>query len=192
MSRVLMVVLGILGLGVFVAVIAVASGIGIFNGALSHEAGIKAQYTQNQNNYDNMFKKIREVAQVPDMYTADLQKVFSQVVQGRKGSDQELVRVIKEANPSFDAGLYRQLQQVIEESRNSFEADQKMLIDKVRAYEVARVTFPNNIVMGAFGFPRIDLAKYTIVTSDETATAFETKKSAPFQLREKPAAAAAH
>lgn len=184
MSTAVKIILGIFGVIVIFGVIAVSSVVGTRNDAVRQEAGIKAQYSQNQNNYSNYIAKLAETAQVPSMYMEDLTKLYSKVVEGRKGSDQELFRFIKEANPTVDASIYKQIQQVIEAGRNSFEADQKTLLDKRRVYEVALQSFPGNMVLGAFGFPRLNLAEYDIVTDDKTAEAFKTKRAAPIKLRE--------
>jgi hypothetical protein len=183
-GRAMVAVLATLGVVLLFVVIAIASIWGAYNTGINQEEGIKAQYEQNQNNYDNYFKKVKEVAQVPDMYTGDMAKIYEKVIQGRKGSDQELFRFISEQSPTFDSTLYKQIQQVIESGRDSFSNDQKVLIDKVRAYQVTLRTFPNNMVYGFLGFPKIDMAKYTIVTSEETGEAFKTKKSAPLKLKE--------
>jgi hypothetical protein len=76
------------------------------------------------------------------------------------------------------------VQDIIEAGRNSFEADQKMLIDKKRAYETSLETFPHVMIAGMLGFPRINLGEYEIVTSDETEKVFKTGKSDPIKLRE--------
>lgn len=184
MSTGVKVLLGLVGTIVIVGIIMVGSVIGTYNQAINQEQGIVAQYKQDQNNYSNYINKLAETAQVPSMYMEDLSKLYSKVVEGRKGSDQELFRFIKEANPQVDASIYRQVQQVIEAGRNSFEADQKTLLDKKRVYEVTLQSFPNNVVLGALGFPRIKLDEYDIVTDAKTETAFKTKKQEPIKLRE--------
>lgn len=163
----------------------ITSLISNYNSFVTQEKIISAQYEQNKNNYDNYFKKVKEVAQVPEMYIADMEKVFRGVMEGRYGKEgsKAMWQWLQEQNPNIDASIYKQIQQVIEAGRNDFEANQKALIDKKRVYETMLGVFPQNIIAGIFGFPRIDLKSMGIVTSDDTVKAFETKKSAPLKLR---------
>lgn len=149
------------------------------------ENGIKAQYAQNQNDYDNMWKKFREMAQVPEMYVEDLKKVYDGAIKARYGENgsQAAIQFITEHNPNFDASMYTKLQSAIEAGRNGFEADQKQLIDKKRQYQDLLGGTKALFVGFWFGFPRIDLDQYDIVTSDETQDVFKDKKSDEIDLR---------
>lgn len=150
--------------------------LGVYNTCVEHEEGIKAQYKQNQNNYDKLFKSILETAGVTKQYSKDLKELYAQVMQGRKGSGQELFRSITEANPAMDTTLYAKVQTVIETGRLDFEMNQKSLIERVRVYRTYTGRAPASLVAGMAGFPRIDFDKYDIVTSGRTTDAFESKR----------------
>lgn len=177
--------IGFLALLLILATTLISSVIGINNDLVQQESGIVAQYKQNQNNYDNYLKKLQEAAQVPSMYTDDLKNVYKETLAGRYGAQgsKAVFQFIKEHNPNFDSKLYTQLQQIVESGRNSFEVDQKTLLDKRRVYEISLNTFPQGLVAKLLAFPRIELAKYDIVTSDSTTKAFDDKKSDPIKLR---------
>lgn len=157
-----------------------------FNSFTVQEKNLNAQYLDNQNNYDNFWKRVKETAQVPDQYTEALQKVTKAAIEGRYGANgsQAVVQMIQEQNPQLDPQLFVKISQLIDSGRTDFEAHQKMLLDKKRIYETSLATFPNNVIAGVMGFPRIDLAKIGIVTSDETEKAFETKKAGALKLKD--------
>lgn len=185
MSKGLAIGLGAAALVLVVAISIIGWVVGFNNSCVTQENGIKAQYDQNQNKYDNFMKTVREVAQIPEMYADDLKKVFTAAIQGRYGAggSKAVWGWIQEHNPTVDSSIYKKVQDVIEAGRLAFEADQKMLIDKKRVYENTLQVWPASMLAGMMGFPRIDMTKFGIVTSDETQLAFETKKAAPIQLR---------
>lgn len=176
-----------LGLGAVVLVVGVSLVgwfIGTRNEFIAQEQGITAQYDQNRNNYDNFVKSVVEVAQVPTKYVEGLKEVALAAIQGRYGEkgSQAVFQWIKEQNPTVDPGVYKKVQQVIEAGRLSFETNQKTLIDKKRLYQTQLAQFPGSIVASVSGFPRIDLKKFDIVTSDRTEKAFETKRDEAIKL----------
>ncbi|MBI4457371.1 hypothetical protein HY633_00205 [Candidatus Uhrbacteria bacterium] len=178
-------VLGVLGVGALFALMFMGTAFSYRGDCVRAEAGIEAQYKQNQNNYDNMWKKFREMAQVPDMYVADVKKVYDGAIQGRYGADgaKQLILAVQEQNPNLDPSLYTKLQSAIEAGRNGFAADQQQLLAKKQAYDIVLKGNTGMFVNWLWNFPHIDLAKFDIVTSDATQKAFEEKKTDELQLR---------
>jgi hypothetical protein len=178
-----------IGLGMLVlmavgCVAVVSTGISVYNNCVNQESGLTAQYKQDQNNYDSLYKKVTETAGVTDKYAQDFKSAFDVAMKdryGEKGS-QAMFQMLKEQNPQLDVAVYKQLQQVIEAGRESFAAEQKTLLDKKRTYENILNQVPSGLFAKVIGFPKIDLTKYDIITSDRTEKAFQDKKDEPFNV----------
>ena len=186
MSTTSKIILGIVSFVLLIFIVGCSVTVGIHNNCITQEASIKAQYKQNQNNYDNYFKKIKEISQVPEMYVADLKKVWDSVMAGRYGKNGSKAtwQWLKEHNPKLDASMYHKIQSVIEAGRIDFEVNQKMLLDKKRLYEDTYLkVFPTGTIATVLGFPKIDIASMDIITSNETDAIFKNKKSEPIRLR---------
>jgi len=180
MSRGIIVLLCVIGVVVLFGGGYGCSALGYRQDCVKAEAGIQAQYKQNQNNYDNMWKRFKEVAAVPKMYAKDLKDLWDgamkQRYQGEGNGQQPIFKWIQEHNPQLDASVYKQLQRTLEAGRKSFEADQKQLIAKKQQYEVVLKGNRSLFFNMWFGFPRIDLDEFDIVTSDKTEEVFKSKK----------------
>jgi len=185
MSTVTKLFIGLFTMLFMTIILVVGYVVSVNNTCVDMEATIKAQYKQNQNNYDNYFKTLQESAQVPSMYMADLKKLYDSTMSGRYGKNGSKAtwQFIKEHNPTVDTSMYVKIQTIIETGRKDFENNQRMLLDKKRVYEDTYLKrFPTSLVASTLGFPKIDLASMDIVTSDETEKAFATKKAGPIKL----------
>lgn len=185
MSKGVLAVLATLGVLAFFAGVLIFGYISFTNDANRFEIGIKAQYNDNRNVYDNGWKKVVEVAKVPEKYTAKLKELYDGTMKGRYGANgsQAMMQWIQEQNPTIDPTLYRQLQQTIEGFRDRFQQSQTELIAKKQQYE----TFLYATIDGRFynligGYPHIDMSKFDIITSEKTERDFETKKSDPLDF----------
>jgi uncharacterized protein (UPF0333 family) len=150
------------------------------------EIAIKAKYADNENIYANGTQKVMEIAQVPGMYAADLQKVVTAAIQGRYGPNgsQATMQWIKEAGVSLDPSMYTKIQQVIESFRNEFQQSQTALLDQCRNYETLRGNVWSGFWLNIAGYPKKDIDKMcTIVTTDKARQTFETKRDTGIQLR---------
>lgn len=159
--------------------------VSINNNCVSYEQRVQKQYAQNKNVYDNYFKKVKEVSQVPDMYINGLKEVFSIAMKGRYGEEgaKAVFQWIQEHNPQVDSSIYKKIQDIIEAGRNEFTASQRTLLDIKREYETYIGRFPASAAARWLRYPKIDLNKYDIVTSDKTEREFEQKKSEPLKLQ---------
>ncbi|MDP3800171.1 MAG: hypothetical protein Q8Q90_01985 [bacterium] len=160
--------------------------IGFQNTCKDFEIQIEAQYTDNQNVYDNGYKEVLEKSEVPEMYTDQLKELYSQVMSGRYGEEgsKALFQFIQEQNPTLDAEIFRQIQQSIETFRRRFTQAQRELVAKKQAYQqYYAATTSGRFYNMLGGYPKADMARYDIVTSGRTEETFSTKKDEPLKLR---------
>lgn len=180
--------IGLAGFAVvaILVIVAVLQMLNYYNDAVSMEQVVTAQYDQNRNDYTKMFNSFQESAQVPKQYTKDLKDVYDSAMKGRYGKDgsRAVVNWIKEVNPNFDSRLYIKIQTLIEANRNEFASNQKSLIDKKQIYNAYLQKQPQGMLLAFLGFPKIDMNKFDIVTSDATEAAFESKRGGPIHLFE--------
>lgn len=170
-----------------------ASSISWHNGAVKLENTTKAQWTDNQNTYDSFWKKVSEVAQVPSQYKDDFKDLLATANTAKYGKDgsQAQMQWFKDRQINLDAGMYRQLMQVIEAGRDDFKRAQTMLSDKQRRYRDKLEMWPGSTWASWHEFPRVvkgdaappkdsdgdgvlTVLDYPIVTSAKTKQAFAT------------------
>jgi len=147
------------------------------NVAVSLEQKIDSQLQANKSEYDSMWKKFQEEAQVTELQATQFKEVYDGLIQGRYSNEGEVVatqnlfKVIKEDNPNMDTSVYSRLQQDIINSRDSFNNSQKKVLDVIREYNTYIEKKP--IMKLITGREQKDMSKY-IVTSDKTDKAFDS------------------
>ena len=182
-------VIALMAIAVLVLTIGLAS-VGSFVSAKNYgartEASLRAAQTDSRNVLAQLGQKIREAAQVPKMYADDVERVTTAAIQGRYGTDgsKATFQWLQEQNPQLDPSVYTQIQQIIKGSRNDFENAQRRQIDIRRQYEGELDSFWRGFWLSAAGYPKQDLSKFDIVSTEEADEAFRTKREAgPIQLR---------
>jgi hypothetical protein len=183
-------IIGLVSVGVLALAI-VFSSIGWYNDAVSLEESTQAQYRDNKNEYDAFWKKVKEVAQVPEKYKDDFKDLLVSETQAKFGPEgsKAMFQWFKDREINFDAGQYQKIQNVIESGRNDFKRAQTQLLDKQRKYSTHLKKFSGKVwgnmwsmpnpVSGELA-PRSDLdgdgtltvLDYPIVTSKKTEKAF--------------------
>lgn len=155
------------------------------NTANALEKSIQASYKSSQVFLAQYGLTVAEATQVPAMARDDAQVLIRAAIEGRYGKDgaKAVFQSIQEQNPTVDPALYTKLLQIIEAGRNQFKIKQDVVIDQKRVYETALGTFWTGRFMGFAGFPKIDLAQYEPVLTNQAVEAFQTKREAPMQLR---------
>jgi hypothetical protein len=173
--------------------------IGFRNTANQFENSIVAQYDQNKNDYDNGWKKVVEVAQIPTLQEQQTKDLYDSVMAGRYGDNgsKAFVQFIKEQNPTLGPQVYLEIQQTVESFHESFKASQTSLISKKQEYNNFITATTDSIFYNWIGgFPHIHVGvptgaqdDYQIVTSDKTQNDFKNHKAEPLNLLGGPGAA---
>ncbi len=179
------IVAAIVGVIVFVLVLLGFGYIDFSNTARGYEVDIKAKYANNKNVYDNGWKRIKELAQVPELQVAALEKLYDATMKGRYGAKGSgaVVQFIHEQNPALPADTYIAISRNIESFRLEFASNQTGLISVKQSYERFLNATTSGRVYNTFGgYPSIDLSQFDIITSDRTEEDFKTKKSDPISL----------
>lgn len=173
------------GLGLLVVVIlfvvcVFGQGVNVYNTSVDYTTKIEAKQKANEADFDAMWKKIAQAANVADKYKDGLKDVLTAYTSGRKKeSDQLLMDWTKEAIPAFDSSLYKQINNIIVGSRDDFANSQKVLIDIQRQYNNFIRRFPNNIYCSILNIKEVEIK---VVTSSKTEEAFSTGKEDDINL----------
>ncbi len=184
-SGALVAVLVAIGVFILIGVMFFSSYVSAHNYGNNMENQLKAVQTDNKNILAQYGQKVQEAAQVPAMYSADLQKVLAVDLGGRYGKNGSTAtfQFLKEHNVALDPTLYRQIQQIIESGRDNFEAGQRRQIDVRRQYETQLGTFWGGMWLKFAGYPKVNLADFDIVSTDRADEAFKNhKEDGPIKL----------
>lgn len=157
-------------------------------GCQRFENGLVAKYENYENIYDNGWKEVKEKAQVEDIQVDDLRALYKDTMEGRYGKDgsKALLQFIKEQNPTLNKEVLVGIQQSVESFRNEFQQSGTEVVDYKRQYNDYRTTTWQGLIFGSLaGYPKLNLAEFVVITSDETEKAFKEKKAPTIKLRER-------
>ena len=178
MSKTVMAILAVLGCGALVGIIFGASVIGTMNTEARLRTAIEAKQKDNTSEFDNMWKKISQVAQVTDGQKNALLEIFQSHAKaraGEKGQGGGLMSWIQESVPNVDTTTFNNLQNIIVGSRDGWTNRQKELVDLERERIQMFRVFPSNIYLSLLGRNEGDV-KIQLVTSSRTERSFDTGK----------------
>jgi hypothetical protein len=181
------------GIALFVGLGTWFAGISWYNDAISLEEATKAQYRDNQNEYDAFWKKVKETAQIPDKYKNDFKDLLVSETQAKFGPNgsQAGFQWFQDRQINFDASVYKKIQDIIESGRDDFKRSQTMLLDKQRAFGVQMRSYWGGMWAKHYDMPhslsgelappkdldgdgRLTVLDYPIVTSAKTSAAFQS------------------
>lgn len=140
------------------------------NKEISLRATAEAQRGKVEGVHDKMFKVIAQKAQISQEYAASFDSIYSHIIGGRyEQGDGTLMKWITEANPQFDASLYKDIMQSVEILRTEFQKNQERMIDIIREHTTLCNTYP-----GVWFISNKTPIEYTIVSSTRSKMVMDT------------------
>lgn len=172
----LVLILG--GLGIFM------SYTGTYDKANAFENRIERLDKASKSELSTFTLKVQDQAQIPAMYSDDLQKVLKTYFEGRGKQDEQYIRsFVNQAIPNVSPKMYENLMITIDAGREAFNNIQKQKIDACSEYKEYRNKFWNKKILSG-DFPTQGIDKSCQVVSDaRTNTAFETGVQESIKLR---------
>jgi len=143
----------------------------------------------NSSEFDNMWKKIKQTAEVPEAKKNAFKEIFSAYADARSGNGGgSLATLVKEQVPNLDLNIYDKLMNIITGSRDTWTMRQKELVSIAEQHNHLVVTNPSGFFLKLFGYKLIDPK---VITSERTEETFRTGKDDDVTLFPKAPAAAA-
>ena len=167
----------LLGLAAVFAVVSLALwGISSYITYENQFASLTAQYGAqdkvNQTVYDEVWKTVKQEANITDVYADRFKEIYVQVMDARyKDGAGQLMQWITEQNPNFTPDLYGRLMNTIEARRAEFTNNQKRLISLHAELKKLTTTIPSSWFLSGKRIP-----EPRPVTSTRTGQAFDTGK----------------
>ncbi len=171
MSKTTMIVLAVVGSLLLFGVVGCSMYVSAHNSEVGLRNAIVAKQTDNTSEFDNMWKKIKQTAQVTDAAKDALQEIFIQHASARTQGGGGLMKWVQESVPNIqpDSMPFRNLMNIITSSRDRWTSRQKELLDLSREHNNVLTKFPSMLFVGSRG--KIEVK---IVTSGRTEAAFES------------------
>lgn len=142
----------------------------------SYEMKVKA----NSGEFDNLWKKIKQSAQVPEQKKEAFKEIFNSYASARKtGGDNQVMTWLQESVPNVDLQTYDQLMNIITGSRDTWTMKQTELVSIAEQHNAMLVSQPRGFVLSLFGHKKIDPK---VITSERTEQVFESGKDDDISL----------
>ena len=142
----------------------------------SYEMKVKA----NSGEFDNLWKKIKQSAQVPEQKKEAFKEIFNSYATARKtGGDNQVMTWLQESVPNVDLQTYDQLMNIITGSRDTWTMKQTELVSIAEQHNAMLVSQPRGFILSIFGHQKIDPK---VITSERTEKTFESGKDDDISL----------
>jgi len=121
--------------------------------------------------YDKMWKVISQKAQISAEYKESFHEIYKDIIGGRySNGDGSLMKWITEANPEFDASIYKDLMNSVEVLRTEFQHSQERIVDIIREHSTLCETYP-----GCWFIKNTEPIEYEVISSTQSKSVMETR-----------------
>lgn len=178
-SKILIIISAVVGIAILLSIIVTVSVIGTLNREADLHVLIDNKQKDNENEFDNMWKKIAKTAQVPEAYKNSLKDIVVGNAQARAlgggGKSGALATWIQESVPNVDklGDTYVNLMNIITSSQDAFTFRQKELLGLNTTHNQMFRHVVEGAILRTAGRKETEVQ---IVTSTKTEQTFKTGK----------------
>jgi len=166
------IILGFVAVVVLLTIVYIQMNINYNNNEIKLRTSIEKKQKLNEAAFDNMWKIIKQKAQVADKYQNGFKDVYKTIMDTRyQNNNSSLFSFLKESNPNLDTSLYKDISNSIEAERNKFYDRQEQLSSLSEQHTNLIKTFP-----GSWFLNNKETIPITIVSSSKTEDVFKTGK----------------
>ena len=165
--------LGIAVLGILILIGVFMWGLGVLNKEAVLNNQVLAKVEANKSEHDNMSKSIKQSAQVSQAEADAIANIIVGNSNARGKNGGTLVTMVKEACPTLPELSFKQLMNIVNAKRDTFNRVQKELVDVNLQHDNMFDVQPSGLVLSMFGRKKQDISHW-IVTSAATQEAFTT------------------
>lgn len=170
--------------------------ISINNTVVRQEAGIVGANKSRQATLSGISQKVQEAIGVKDMNVEDIRKTVNEQIQLRSGADglKATVLFLRENNIAPSPEIAMKIVNLIDQGRDKFILEEKLMTDRKTVACMYRRTFPNKQVIAMFGSAELEIGcgdgpdNYAPLMNDRATKSFETGQDQGLYEMKKPAA----
>ena len=155
------------------------SFVGIYNTQAQLKVTYEAKVKSNEADFDNMWKKISQVTQIPTEKKEAFRQIFVEYAEARTSDDAgKVMNWVQENAPNLDLNIYDNAMNIVAGSRDTWTMHQVELVDISRQFNQNMVMFPRNIFLSFF----FDKINPKVISSGRTREAFESEEDNDVEL----------
>ena len=121
--------------------------VGVSNSEIKLRAKISGQQEMTEAYYTKLWEVLTTKAGVATEYADKFKEIQTSIMEGRYSTGGDLMKWIQEANPEFDASLYKDVMNSIEGQREGFFIEQKKLRDMAVQHEMMLKSWPSKMIL---------------------------------------------